>query len=52
MDKDKPLYCACVFCDGDGCCVCDHFGVLHKDHSMYGIELISEGKVNVGEAKE
>ena len=31
-------YQCCDFCGGDGCCVCDHFGVLHKDHPLFQYE--------------
>lgn len=35
-------YAPCPFCGGrdGGCCVCDHFGCLHKNHPLFEAELI------------
>ncbi len=41
---ERPLctYLPCGFCDGEGCCVCDHFGHMHKDHPLFGAIPINE----------
>ena len=48
LDQPNCNYLPCGFCDGEGCCVCDYFGAMHKDHPMFGAILstddLQEGK--------
>ena len=37
---ETKRYLPCGFCDGEGCCVCDHYGVLSLDHPLYDTDFI------------
>lgn len=49
MEK-PPSYLPCDACGGDGCCVCEYFGVLHRDHPLFGAVLIDDEETEQGTA--
>ena len=32
----------CGFCDGEGCCACDWFGMVTPENPLYGATLVDE----------